>query len=127
MNTPKPERSREVEEVIRTWLDAKQAADADGIARRLSAYKGVLAVGTGASEWWSGADRFAASHTNGAAFTASVNAVEAHRHGPVAWAAVDATIDTGEPGGVAIRMTLVLVEELDGWRIVQSHASTPDA
>jgi len=26
---------------------------------------------------------------------------------------------------MAIRVTLVLVEELDGWRIVQSHASVP--
>src|SRR4051812_4883165 len=118
-----PERAREVEEVVRTWLEAKQAADVEGIVRRLSAYKGVLAVGTDPSEWWSGADRFAAAHTNGPAFTASLNALEAHRHGPVAWAAVDATLETGEPGGIAIRLTLVLVEELDGWRIVQSHAS----
>ena len=26
-----PERARDVEEVVRTWLDAKQAADAEGI------------------------------------------------------------------------------------------------
>ncbi len=120
-----PERAREVEEVVRTWLDAKQAASAEGIARHLSAYKGTLAVGTNAGEWWSGADRFATAHTSGDAFTASLNALEAHVHGSVAWAAVDATLETGEPGGMAIRVTLVLVEELDGWRIVQSHASVP--
>jgi ketosteroid isomerase-like protein len=121
-----PERSREVEEVVRTWLAAKQAADADGITRRLSAYKGALAIGTDAAEWWSGAERFADAHTSGGAFTASLTALEAHVHGPVAWAAVTATLETGEPGGMRIRLTLVLVEELDGWRIIQSHASLPD-
>src|SRR3954470_23566469 len=113
-----PERSREVEEVVRTWLEGKQAAEADGIARRLSAYKGTLAIGTDATEWSSGADRFAAAHTSGGAFTASLTTLEAHVHGPVAWAAVDATVETGEPGGMRLRLTLVLVEELDGWRVV---------
>ncbi|MFL5846926.1 MAG: nuclear transport factor 2 family protein [Solirubrobacteraceae bacterium] len=121
-----PERARDVEEVVRTWLDAKQAADPQGIARRLSAYKGVLAIGTEAGEWWPGVDAFADAHTGGGPFSGTVNTVEAHRHGPVAWAAVDATIETDEPDGVSVRLTLVLVEELDGWRIVQSHASTPD-
>lgn len=116
-----PERARDVEELIVAWLEAKQAADAQGIARRLSAYKGALAVGTEAGEWWSGADRFADAHTGGTPFTAVLNSVEAHRHGPVAWAALDATLE----GGQAVRLTLVLVEELDGWRIVQSHASMP--
>src|SRR5438045_9799147 len=97
-----PDRSREVEEVVRIWLDAKQAADAEAIARRLSGYKGTLAIGTDATEWWSGADRFAAAHTSGGAFTASLTTLEAHVHGPVAWAAVDATLETEEPGGVRI-------------------------
>jgi len=122
-----PQRARDVEEVVRTWLEAKQAADGDGISRRLSAYKGALAVGTGAAEWWSGADRFAAAHTSSGTFTAALTTVEAHVHGPVAWAAVDANLGSGEPEGMAVRLTLVLVEELDGWRIVQSHASTPAA
>ena len=120
-----PERSREVEDVVRTWLEAKQAADADGIARRLSAYKGTLAIGTDAAEWWSGAEDFIAAHTSGGPFSASVTSLEAHVQGAVAWAAVQATIDTGEPEGLPIRLTLVLVDELDGWRIVQSHASLP--
>ena len=110
---------------MRTWLDAKQTADVAGIARRLSAYKGTLAIGTEATERWSGADDFAQAHTTGGAFSASLNTLEAHVHGAVGWAAVDATIDTGEPGGIAIRLTLVLVQELDGWRVVQSHASVP--
>src|SRR3954453_13249327 len=100
-----PERAREVEEVVRTWLEAKQAADTEGISRRLSAYKGALAVGTEAGEWWSGADEFGEAHTGGGPFRAEVNALEAHVHGSVAWAAIDATLETGEPEGMAVRLT----------------------
>lgn len=120
-----PERSREVEKVVRAWLEAKQAADANGIARRLSAYEGALAIGTDEDEWWSGADRSVGAHVGGGPFTAAISALEAHAHDSVAWAAAEATIETGAPGGLAVRLTLVLVEEVDGWRIVQSHASSP--
>src|SRR5688572_18095040 len=120
-----PERARDVEEVVREWLEAKQAGDPAGVAQHLSAYKGAVGIGTDAGEWWSGADEFAAAHIGGGPFIGSIGALEAHRHGPVAWAAVDATIDTGEGEGTPVRLTLVLVEELDGWRVVQSHASVP--
>lgn len=122
-----PERARDVEEVVREWLAAKQAGDAAGVSRHLSAYKGALGIGTEADEWWDGADAFASGHLSGGAFRASVASVEAHRHGPVAWAAVSGTIDAGGPEKSAVRLTLVLVEELDGWRVVQSHASVPAA
>ena len=121
------ERDREVEEVVRTWLGAKQAGDAERISRNLSAYKGALAIGTDAAEWSSGPDEFAAAHLGGGAFQATLNSVEAHRHGEVAWAAVDATIETGAGESLPVRLTLVLVEELGGWRVVQSHASMPAA
>jgi ketosteroid isomerase-like protein len=120
-----PERARDVEQVVREWLDAKQSGDAAAISRRLSAYKGVLAVGTDAGERWSGVDRFSEAHTAGGPFNASVKALEAHAHGPVAWAAVDATVHGDGGDDLNIRLTLVLIEELDGWRVVQSHASMP--
>ena len=116
-----PERARDVEDVVREWLEAKQAGDDTGVARHLSAYKGALAVGTEAHEWFSGADRFAEAHTGGGPFSATVEDLEAHHHGPVAWAAFAAMLGDG----ARIRVTLVLVEELDGWRVVQSHASAP--
>ena len=118
-----PERARDVEEVVREWLAAKQAGDADGVSRHLSAYKGAVGIGTAADEWWQGADAFAAAHTGDGVFAATVTSVEAHRHGPVAWAAVDATMDASEGDGMPLRLTLVLLEELGGWRVVQSHAS----
>jgi hypothetical protein len=89
----------EVERVVREWLVAKQGADADGIRAALSTYDGVLAIGTDADEWWSGSKAFVAAHTSGAAFAADLQSVEAHRDGPIAWAAIRAVIQTGDPGG----------------------------
>jgi hypothetical protein len=113
----------EIEQLVRAWLDAKQAAAADDIEARLTTYEGALAIGTDGDEWHSGPEAFRAAHTAGGAFEASIDAVEAHRAGSVAWAAVRAVIQTGEPGGFPIRLTLVLTEEGADWRIVQSHAS----
>src|SRR4051812_36825091 len=118
-----PGRCAEVEQIVREWLVEKQAARVDGIAGRLSAYDGVLAIGTELDEWWPGSVDFCSAHTSGGAFVATVDSVEAHSEGPVAWAAAQAVIETGEPGGLPVRLTLVLIREKDDWRIVQSHAS----
>jgi ketosteroid isomerase-like protein len=119
-----PQRSPEVEQLVRDWLDDKQEARADAIDQRLSAYDGALAIGTG-SEWWSGSDPFRTAHVAGGPFAATLHSVEAHSEGPLAWAAIRASIETGEPSGFPVRLTLVLVEDETGWRIVHSHASTP--
>jgi ketosteroid isomerase-like protein len=123
-----PQRSPEVEQIVRNWLDAKQAADGTAIRAGLSDYCEALAIGTDASEWWAGAAAFADAHAAGSGFTASLEHVEAHSHGPVAWAAVRALVETGEAGGMPVRLTLVLVQAGDGgWRVAHSHASVPDA
>jgi ketosteroid isomerase-like protein len=123
-----PGSSPEVEQVVREWLQAKQTADGSAIRDGLSSYDGALAIGTEASEWWVGARAFAEAHAAGGAFTAAIDDVEAHTHGSVAWAAVRANVETGEPGGTAVRLTLVLVREADDrWRVIHSHASVPDA
>ena len=122
-----PGRCAEVEQFVRQWLAEKQAARLEGIADCLSSYDGALAIGTDRDEWWAGNGAFRSAHTSGGPFAAAVESVEAHSEGPVAWAAERAVIDTGEPGGLPVRLTLVLVSEQDGWRIVQSHASVPDA
>ena len=120
-----PQRDFEVEACVLSWLDAKQAADADGIRRSLSRYAETLAIGTDASEWFAGQDAFVDAHTSSPAFNAIVERIEAHREGPVAWAAIDAVVDTGTPTVLTVRMTLVLVRDGDDWHIVQTHASAP--
>jgi ketosteroid isomerase-like protein len=119
-----PQRAPQIEQLVRAWLDAKQAADPDAIGARLGSYEGALAIGTDSDEWWSGPEAFRAAHISGGAFEASVDVLDAHQAGSVAWAAVRAVIQTGEPGGFPIRLTLVLTEQDGDWRIVQSHASS---
>jgi ketosteroid isomerase-like protein len=121
-----PQRAQNVEQVVRDWLAAKQAGDADAIRANLSAYEGAQAIGTDPAEWWSGTDAFTEAHASGGPFTAMLDSVEAHREGSVAWAAVRGVIETGEPGGLPVRLTLVLTQDGEShWRVVQSHASTP--
>jgi hypothetical protein len=55
-----------------------------------------------------GYERFAAAHATGAPFTAVVQSLEAHRYGSIAWAAIRAVIQTDDPGGWPVRLTLVL-------------------
>ena len=100
-----PERSPEVEQVVRDWLAAKRAADSEAIRASLAGHEGALAIGTDAGEWWSGAAAFGEAHAAGAPFTATLEDVDAHRHGSVAWAAVRGSVETGEPGGMPIRLT----------------------
>jgi ketosteroid isomerase-like protein len=122
-----PRRATEVEQVVRAWLGDKQAARAANIEQRLADYDGALAIGTERDEWWSGSEAFRSAHVSGGEFSATIEDLEAHREGQVAWAAARAVIDTGGPERLVIRLTLVLVRDDGAWRIVQSHASTPEA
>jgi ketosteroid isomerase-like protein len=121
-----PEHAPEISRIVHRWLEAKQTADATEIGALLTPFRGALAIGTDHDEWWEGQPAFVDAHTGGGPFTARIDQVEAYRHGDVAWASVRGAIGTTEPDTFAIRMTLVLVHEHGGWKIVQSHASTPD-
>ena len=122
-----PRRAPEIEQLVHQWLDHKQAARGEGIRARLADYDGVLAIGTERGEWWSGTEAFAAAHTSGGPFRASVEVLEAHQEGAFAWASVRAAIETGDPETLPIRLTLVLLQEDGDWRIVHSHASAPES
>jgi ketosteroid isomerase-like protein len=123
-----PEPAPEVEHTVREWLGAKQAGDIPAIATALSRYDGALAIGTDATEWWSGNPAFAEAHTAARPFSATIDRVEAHREGPVAWAAVRAAVNVDETSALGVRLSLVLVQDDSrGWRIVQSHASIGNA
>jgi ketosteroid isomerase-like protein len=124
-----PVRAPEVEDFVRQWLDAKRRGDGSQIGAALSDYDGVLAIGTDADEWISGARAFADVHTAGGPFSATIEHVEAHREGDVAWAAVRAKVAWAE-SSLTVRLSLVLLRDERGgvgWRIVQSHASVAEA
>jgi ketosteroid isomerase-like protein len=117
-------RAPDVERVISDWLEAKHVGDAPRIRTSLSSDDAALAIGTGAEEWYAGATTFADAHASAPPFTAAIEHLEAYAVGPVGWAAVRAVVQTGDGGGVPVRLTLVLANEDGSWRIVQSHAST---
>jgi ketosteroid isomerase-like protein len=118
-----PERSPEIEEALRGWLDAKMRGDREEIVRMLSGDAGVLAVGTDAAEWLEGPEAFARAHGDAGPFEARIESLDAHRHRDVGWAAVRASVvrDGDEP--LAVRLSVVLVQEDGEWRVVQTHAS----
>jgi hypothetical protein len=121
-----PQRSTSVETAVRDGLGAKQAGDAAVIRAGLSVYDDALAIGTEAAEWWAGSAAFSDAHAGTAPFSAAIEQVDAHQEGAVGWAAVRALV-RWDDGETPVRLTLVLIREDHGWRIVQSHASTPDA
>jgi ketosteroid isomerase-like protein len=65
-----PQRSTEVEAVVRDWLGAKQAGDAAAIRAVVSTYDDALAIGTEAEEWWAGSDAFTDADAGTAPFSA---------------------------------------------------------
>jgi ketosteroid isomerase-like protein len=117
------ERARDVEQVVVDWLRAKQMGDSQRISGALSSDDPVLAIGTEAAEWYAGVTSFAEAHASAPPFTAVIEQVEAYADGPLAWAAVRAVVQTDEPGGLLVRLTLVLAKKNGSWRIVHSHAS----
>jgi ketosteroid isomerase-like protein len=118
-------RSPEIEDALRGWLDAKMRGDREQIVAMLSGDPAALAIGTDPDEWFEGPAEFARAHGDGAEFDGRIESLQAHSAGEVGWAAVRASVDLDGGESFPVRLTLVLVREGDGWKVVQSHASAP--
>jgi hypothetical protein len=122
-----PERSPEIEQVLRDSLDAMVRSDLDEIGRRTSRDPCVLAIGSDASEWAEGYDEimrlFRGSTPEGElGVRVGLDDVRGFREGSVGWAAGHGYFEMGGKR-VPVRLTAVLHEEDGDWRAVQSHAS----
>ena len=122
-----PERSPEIEQVLRDMLDAMVRADLDEIGRRTSRDACVVSIGSDAKEWAEGYDEimrlFGESTPEGElGVRVGLNDVKAFREGSVGWAAGHAYFEIGAQR-VPVRLTAVLHEEDGDWKTVQSHAS----
>ena len=122
-----PERSREVEQVLRDTLDAMVRSDLDEIGRRTSRDACVLSIGSDAGEWAEGYDEimrlFRDSTPEGElGVRVGLEDVKAFCEGSVGWAAGQGYFDM-EGTRVPIRLTAVLHQEDGAWKVVQSHAS----
>ena len=122
-----PERSPEIEQVLRDSLDAMVRSDLDEIGRRTSRDPCVLAIGSDASEWAEGYDEimrlFRGSTPEGElGVRVGLDDVRGFREGSVGWAAGHGYFEMGGKR-VPVRLTAVLHEEDGHWKAVQSHAS----
>jgi ketosteroid isomerase-like protein len=122
-----PERSPEIEQVLRDILDAMVCSDVDEIGRRTSRDACVLSIGSDASEWAEGYDEimrlFRESTPEGElGVRVGLDDVKAFREGSVGWAAGHGYFEM-EGRRVPVRLTAVLHHEDGDWKTVQSHAS----
>ena len=122
-----PERSPEIEQVLRDMLDAMARSDIDRIGRHTSHDACVVAIGSDASEWGEGYDEitrlFRESTPEGElGVTVGLDDVTAFREGGIGWAAGRGFFEM-EGKRVPVRLTAVLHQEEGEWKAVQSHAS----
>ncbi|MFZ0382867.1 MAG: nuclear transport factor 2 family protein [Solirubrobacteraceae bacterium] len=122
-----PERSPEIEQVLRDTLDAMVRSDVDEIGRRTSRDAGVLSIGSDASEWAEGYDEimrlFRESTPEGElGVRVGLDDVKGFREGSVGWAAGHGYFEM-DGRRVPVRLTAVLHQEDGDWKAVQSHAS----
>jgi ketosteroid isomerase-like protein len=122
-----PERSPEIEQVLRDTLDAIARSDLDEIGRRTSRDACVVSIGSDASEWAEGYDEtmrlFSESSPEGElGVTVGLDDVNAFHEGTVGWAAGHGYFEIGGQR-VPVRLTAVLHEEDGEWKAVQTHAS----
>ena len=122
-----PERSPEIEQVLRDITDAMARSDLDEVGRRTSRDPSVVSIGTDANEWGEGFDEImrlfrASTPEGGSSVTVAVDDIAAFREGGVGWAAGRVYFEI-EGGRVPVRLTAVLLQEDGEWKAVQSHAS----
>jgi ketosteroid isomerase-like protein len=122
-----PERSPQIEQVLRDTLDAMVRSDLDELGRRTSRDACVVAIGSDACEWAEGYDEimglFRESTPEGElGVRVGLDDVKGFREGSVGWAAGHGFFEM-EGKRVPVRLTAVLHEEDGGWKAVQSHAS----
>ena len=122
-----PERSPEIEQILRDTLNAMVRSDVDEIGRRTSRDACVVSIGSDASEWAEGYDEimrlFRDSTPEGElGVKVGLDDVKAFREGSVGWAAGHGYFEI-EGRRVPVRLTAVLHQEDGDWKAVQSHAS----
>ncbi len=124
----------EVEAVLNQWSEAYRAKDIDALVG-FAIGDDVQLVGTGADEVRFGLDAYRAQAerdlTQADEASMTFSNLRVTTVGDVAFAYCDVRV-AGSAGGQAfdmsgLRFTVGLARTADGWRMVQSHLSTPDS
>jgi hypothetical protein len=121
------QRSKELEELVRTWFAAASSGDSSVIDKHVSQHEGSRLIGSDPDEWLGGRaiTEFLRGEITGAAgsvrFTPSQT--EAFSEGNVGWAATRLTIEMPDGRRVSPRWSAVFHKEQGIWKFVQTHAS----
>jgi ketosteroid isomerase-like protein len=122
-----PERSAEIEQVLRSTFDALARSDVDEIGRHTSRDPCVVAIGSDPSEWVEGYEEYMqlfreSTPDSELGVTAGLDEVQAFQEGGVGWAAGRGYFEM-RGKRVPVRFTAVLHQEDGEWKAVQAHAS----
>ena len=122
-----PERSTEIEQVLRDTVEAIARSDLGEVGRLTSRDDCGLTIGSDAGEWCEGHDQimqlFRDSTPEGElGIAVGLDEVTAFREGSVGWVAGRGYFEL-EGRRVPVRMTAVVHQEDGEWKSVQMHAS----
>ncbi len=123
-----PERSPEIERVLRDSIHAIARSDFDEVGRLTSRDDCTLSIGTDASEWCDGHDqimqlyRTATPEAEFGIIGVGLDDVTAFHEGSVGWAAGHGYFEM-QGARVPIRLTAVMHQEDGEWKAIQSHYS----
>jgi ketosteroid isomerase-like protein len=122
-----PERSPEIEQVLRDTVEAMAGSNLDVIERHTSRDPCVLSIGSDPREWAEGYDEimrlFRDSTPEGdMGVRVGMDDAKAFREGGVGWVAAHGWFEI-DGTRVPVRLTAVLHQEDGEWKAVQSHAS----
>lgn len=120
--------SAEIQEQMARFYQAVSTADFENLDRIVSRQAGSIWIGTDPTEWWEGPEAvLKAWRTQTAEMGGPVpitgGDAKAYQHGNVAWVSDRPTFRLPDGRKLPFRFTAVWLQEPEGWRIVQAHAS----
>jgi ketosteroid isomerase-like protein len=121
------QRNAEIEALISEMMRAMRTGDADAATAGLSEEL-TVAIGTDAEEWWEGYDAsakaFRAQLEASGGLPIDMSDVRGYALEGVGWFESRGSIPVEGQEPAVVRMTGVLRNEPEGWKLVQVHAST---
>ena len=122
------EKSGEIKKFILQIYTAMENADEEFFSNMLSQQDGLIMVGSDPQEWWNRHDNIVtimkshSNHASGLKIDAGSN-FQAFREGTVGWFADQAVMRMPDGNTIPFRVTGVLHQENNEWKVVQWHAS----
>ncbi|MHA2169083.1 MAG: nuclear transport factor 2 family protein [Candidatus Kariarchaeaceae archaeon] len=120
------EKSEEIRNLVLKLYTAMGSGDHAFFQNAISKKDGVLAIGTDPKEWWDG------YNTITRVFKAQLDEMkgfkitgdpQAYRQGSTGWFADQASVKFPDGSDFSMRLTGVVNQETDAWKIVQWHVS----